>query len=165
MDALKEFGIQWPLLVASILNFFILLFLLKKFLYQPILKVLDERKETIEKSIKNAEFIEQEMIKTEERVRASLKLANEESLKIINRAHQSAEKTKTELTEEANRQATKIIERAKEEIGHEKDEATKAIKHESAALISSALRKIVKDSSRMIDEDKLMRETLEKING
>ncbi len=165
MEALKEFGVQWPLLVASIINFVILLLLLKKFLYAPILKTLDERREMIKKSMENAEFIEKEKKKTEERVKSSLKLANEESLKIINRAHLAAEKSKTDIIDEANQQALKIIERAKEEIGHEKDEATKAIKRESAALISSALRQIVKDSKNLIDEDKLMKDTLEKIDG
>lgn len=163
MEAIKQFGIQWPLLVASVINFFILLFLLKKLLYKPILKVLDERRETIAKSLANAEYIEKEKAKTDERIKSSLKLANEESLKIINRAHQSAEKTKAGIIDEANLQAKKIIERAKEEINHEKEEAKKAIRHESAALIAEALRKIVKDAD--IDEKKLMQETLEKIDG
>lgn len=164
MEALKDFGVQLPLLVASIINFVILLWLLKKFLYQPILKTLDERRETIKKSIENAEFIEAEKKKTEERVKESLKLANEESLKIINRAHQASEKTKTEILDEANNQAKKILERAKAEIEHEKEEATKALKKESAALIAASLRRIVKEKVK-INEDEILGETLEKIDG
>ncbi|MDO8513643.1 MAG: F0F1 ATP synthase subunit B [bacterium] len=163
-ETLKEFGIQWPLLVASILNFLILLFLLKKFLYQPILKVLDERKEIIAKSIENAEAIENERVEMEARVKSSLRLANSEAAKIINQAHKTAEKAKDEIMDTAHRQAEKMLERAKSEIAQERQDTVKAIRKETAGLISNALRKIV-GKSQLTDEDKIIKETLETIDG
>jgi len=52
MEILKEFGIQPTLLLAQIVNFLIILFVLKKFFYKPIIKVLDARKKRIEVSLK-----------------------------------------------------------------------------------------------------------------
>ena len=66
MDILNQFGVQPILLAAQVVNFLILLFILKKFLYGPILKVLDSRKKTIEQSLKNAEEIERRLLETTE---------------------------------------------------------------------------------------------------
>lgn len=164
-ETLKQFGIQWPLLVASIINFVILLYLLKSFLYKPILKVLDERKETIAKSLQNAEEIEKERIKMEERVKSSLRLANEEAMRLIAQAHKTAETSKDQILKEAEKQAEKIAERAKAEIAQEREETTKQIKKETATMISVALKHILKETKGIADEDKLVDEALEKING
>src|SRR3989304_5856480 len=67
MEFLKEFGIQPTLLIAQIVNFLIILFLLKKFFYKPIIKLLDDRKKKIEESLKNAEEIEERLKQTEEK--------------------------------------------------------------------------------------------------
>ena len=58
MDILSQFGVKPILLAAQVVNFLILLFILKKFLYGPILKVLSERRKKIEDSLKNVEEIE-----------------------------------------------------------------------------------------------------------
>ena len=67
MEFLKEFGIQPTLLIAQIVNFLIILFILKKFFYKPIIKLLDDRKKKIEESLKNAELIEERLKQTEEK--------------------------------------------------------------------------------------------------
>ena len=51
MEFLKDFGVNPILLLAQIVNFTVLLILLKKFFYKPILKVLEERKHKIETSV------------------------------------------------------------------------------------------------------------------
>ena len=60
MDILENFGVEPVLLLAQIVNFAILLFILKRFLYKPILKVLEERKNKIETSMKQSEQIQKE---------------------------------------------------------------------------------------------------------
>jgi F-type H+-transporting ATPase subunit b len=66
MDILHEFGVQPILLLAQIVNFAILFFLLRKFLYGPLLKILEQRRNTIKESLKNAEKIEKQLALTEE---------------------------------------------------------------------------------------------------
>src|SRR3990167_6839778 len=66
MDIFENFGIQPTLLFAQIVNFVIILYLLKRFFYKPILKVLDERKKKIEESLRNADLIETKLQKTDE---------------------------------------------------------------------------------------------------
>lgn len=164
-EIVKEFGIQWPLLVASIVNFVILLFLMKKFLYKPVLKILDERKEMIEKSVKTAEQIEKDKEKTEERIKVSLRLANDEAMKVIARSHASAEKAKDAIIKEAEIKAGEIVEQAKEEIKRERERASAELKAESANLISEALKKIIIERKDDIDDERLIKEVAEKIGG
>ena len=76
MEILKNFGIQPTLLLAQIVNFTIILFVLKKFFYKPITKVLEERKRRIEESLKNADEIEAKLQKTAEKTAQILEFGN-----------------------------------------------------------------------------------------
>src|SRR5690349_16624195 len=80
---LSEFGVNPILLAAQIVNFLVVLFILKKLLYKPILKVLEERKKRIEESLTNAEKIQKELEETEIKRQQILDQAIEESKKII----------------------------------------------------------------------------------
>ena len=164
-DVLKSFGVQWPLLVASFINFFILLFLMQKFLYKPILKVLDERKEKIEESLRQAAWIEEEKKKIEEKVKASLKLANQQAIKTIEQAKVAAEKVKADIIEEAHKQSEQVIEKAKAEIKQEQEEAVKMIKKEAAGLVSDSLKKIMTDKAGDETDEKMIKEVLDKVDG
>lgn len=163
-ETIKQFGVQWTLLLASFLNFFILLYLMKRFLYKPVLKVLDERRAIIAKSLEDAKQIEEDKRRTEERLAASMRLANEQALKTLEQAKSAAAKAKAELIAEAETQAKQLIARAKEEIGQEREEAAKALRLEAANLITAAMEKITGDSNGARDE-KMLKEVLEKIDG
>jgi F-type H+-transporting ATPase subunit b len=164
-QTIHDFGIQWPLLVASIVNFLILLYLLKRFLYKPILKVLDERKETIEKSLEYAKLIEEEKKATEEKMKASLRLANEQSIKTLEQANRAAEKIKMEIVGEAEKRAKQLIERAKAEIKQDQEEAAKSVRKEAAGLIAESLKQILNQASLKDLDDKMVKEALERIDG
>src|SRR6476619_1002487 len=87
---LTEFGIQPLLLAAQVVNFLVLLFILNKLLYKPILQMLQTRKDRIAESLKNAEEIENTLAKTEEDREKRLKEATDEAKDIINEATKSA---------------------------------------------------------------------------
>jgi len=65
METLSSLGIDLKILLAQLVNFGILIFLLSKFLYKPVLKMLDQRKKKIAESIKKAEEIEKKEIAIE----------------------------------------------------------------------------------------------------
>lgn len=90
MEILKQFGIQPILLAAQAVNFLILLFILKKFLYKPVLKVLEDRKKKIEDSLKNAEAIEKRLQEVEVQVDKMIAKAAEEGQKILDESKKSA---------------------------------------------------------------------------
>lgn len=125
MEILKQFGVNPLLLAAQVVNFFILLFILKKLLYKPLLKVLEERKRKVEESLKKAEEIEKKLKEiTEQEAEAILKSAREGE-KIINEAGEQA----AQIMERVNKAAEQILLKAT-------DDAKKIIELERETLMS-----------------------------
>ena len=114
MEILNQFGVQPILLAAQVVNFLILLFILKKLLYGPILKVLRKRKETIEQSIKNAEEIEKKLLLTEEEKEKILAKTQAEAQKMLDEIKKEGEVMKEEMRLQAVEQAENIIKKGEQ---------------------------------------------------
>lgn len=159
MNFLSDFGLNPLLLAAQVVNFLLLLFILKKFLYQPILKVLETRKKKIEESLQQAEEIEKKLQETEE-----------QSEKIIARTLQQAQKILDETKEVAaqmladtNKQAEQILLRAQESgrkiLQREKEVLMDQLKENAGRLIFLAFEKITgkqvtkEDQKRLIEKE------------
>jgi len=138
----RDFGINPILLAAQVVNFLILLFILKKFLYGPILKVLAQRREKIEQSLKNAEEIERKLLETSEKIDKMMANATSDAQKIMD----EAKKTGREIIEEAHQKATKgaenIIRRAEETNKMEMEKMMLEAKGEISGLVIMVLRKL-----------------------
>lgn len=142
MEIFNQFGIKPVLLIAQVVNFLILLFILKRFLYKPILKVLEERKKKIAESLKNAEEIENRLLKTNEEVEKILAKALEESQKIIN----ESKETGMGIIEDSKVKAGEIIrkasEQAKEITRLERVKLQQEIKENIAGIVGLVLEKV-----------------------
>jgi F-type H+-transporting ATPase subunit b len=158
MDILSQFGVQPILLLAQIVNFLILLWVLRKILYGPLLKVLRERRETIAESLKNAERIEKKLENIgKEREQALLEAANEAKV-IVDDAAKSASQIIEEAHNRANGDVEKMIDRAQKDMALERDRLHDEIREELADLVVTSLQKIVgktlndSDKKRLIDD-------------
>ncbi len=121
MDALVgQFGINLPLLLAQILNFGILVFVLMKFAYKPILNILDKRRERIENSLKQAKEIEERTRKMEDDITQKLADAKKHAEQIILEAKDIGDKARNEILIQTNKEVSNLIEKAKQEIENEK---------------------------------------------
>ena len=80
MEILENLGIDWKILLAQIINFLVILYLLKRFAYRPFLKILRERKEKIDKGIKRSEEIEKRIqaIKSQKEKEKILEMARKQ---------------------------------------------------------------------------------------
>lgn len=143
MEAINSLGINAKLLIAQIINFLVLLFLLKKFLYGPIVKMLDRRSLTIKKSLDDAKKIEEELKETEEKNQQLLAETREEAKKIIEEAKASAANESKRMVEDAAKQAESQKTKALEEIRQEKEAAKSEIKKEAATLVALASQKVL----------------------
>ncbi len=150
-ELLTKLGIDWKLLVAQIINFLILLFVLYKFAYGPILAILEKRQKKIEKGLKDAEVAGKKLEESEEKQKEILKKARTEAKDIVDKAHKQAEKSKSEIAAEAKGQAEKIIAGAKIEIEQEKQKTIAEIKAEIGGLVVAATEKVIEEK---IDEKK-----------
>ncbi len=97
MDALSKLGIHPLLLIAQIVNFIILLWLLHRFLYKPLLKLFQSRTAKIQEGIKTAEDLKRQAQESESQQKKHLEEARKE-------AHQNADDTTGQPVPTANLQ-------------------------------------------------------------
>lgn len=143
MDAIKNFGIQPTLLLAQIVNFLIILFLLRKFFFGPIVKMLDSRKKRIEESLKNADLIEEKLQKTNEDSKKIIEEAEQNAQRLLSDAKTQAQKIIDKATEEAKKSTSDAMIAAGDQIKAEKEKAVEQVEHEAMIIISSVVKKVL----------------------
>lgn len=142
MDFLEDFGVKPVLLIAQVVNFLILLFILKRFLYKPILKVLEERKKKIAESLKNASEIEKKLEQITEDREKKLQKAAKEAEEIIKEATENADKIITQAHEKAGKDIEKILAKTENEMELEREKLKQEIRAELAHLVELGLKKV-----------------------
>jgi len=145
MELLTKLGIDWKLFVAQIINFLVLLVILYKFLYRPILKMLDDREKKIEKSLKQAEEIEKNLFTSQGEKAKIVQEARNEAGKIIAESREMSEKLREDLTNKAKMEAQNMLEQGKKQLASEKEAMFKEIKGEVADMVKTAAEKILKE--------------------
>ena len=158
-ELLSKLGIDWKLIIAQIVNFLVLLFVLYKFAYGPILGMLEKRQKKIEKGLADADKAQKNLEKSEEKQKEILRKARTEAKDIVEKAHMQAEKSKSEIAVEAKAQSEKILVDAKKQISQEKEKMISEVKSEIGSLVVAATEKIILER---IDEKK-DKELIEKL--
>src|SRR5512137_1898166 len=121
-DSLAKLGFSVPLLVAQVVNFGLLLLLLRLFAYKPIMRMLDERARRIKESLEQAETIKQQSALAEKEMASRLEEAGLEGRRLVEQAMTSGEVVRQKALAEARQEADKLLARARGEINQERDE-------------------------------------------
>nr|MBI5455578.1 F0F1 ATP synthase subunit B [Candidatus Levybacteria bacterium] len=141
MEILKNFGFDPVMLVAQIINFLIIFYLLKRFLYKPVFEMLKKRQDTISNSLKQAEEIKITLEKTIEEEKKILLKAQNEGKNIIDEARLQAIEIAKEIEENAKKQTEKMIVEARQQIEYESKEVESQISEKVSILASEMLTK------------------------
>jgi len=143
MEALSSLGIDWKLLLAQAVNFLILLFILSKLLYKPIVNLLEERKNKIEKGLADAEKSKNNLEKAELDAEKIREKAYKESNEILENAKNEATEETKKIVSKAEKQAEDIRKHAATESLATKDKALKEAKGQISEVVLAALSKTV----------------------
>lgn len=143
MAILNQFGIQPVLLAAQIVNFLIILFVLKRFFYKPIVKMLDDRRKRIEESLQNADLIEEKLQKTEEKTAEILEKARVQAQEIISEAKTAAQTIYDDATKESREAGEQILSLAKLEMAKEKENMKQELEKETMTLVAHVVQKVL----------------------
>jgi F-type H+-transporting ATPase subunit b len=143
MEILKTLGINgWDFTLHTI-NFIVLVFLLTKFLYRPVVSMLDERSRTIRDSMEQAERVRKEAEQAESERATMLADARREIQEMMTRATQTAERIQADARADAQLQAQRIIERAQQEAAAERAQSMSDLRREVAGLAVMAAERII----------------------
>ena len=151
------------LVIWTIITFLVLLFVLKKLAWKPILTALNEREGAIKESLEKAEKAKEAAQKILEENQASLLKAEEESKKIIEQSRQYAQKLKDQMMKDSKEQAQKIIEDASSQIDQKKEAAFDELKTKVAEIVIQAAEKILKENLDKDSHKKLVDRYIEDI--
>ncbi|MBI2098798.1 F0F1 ATP synthase subunit B [Candidatus Uhrbacteria bacterium] len=160
---LEKLGIDWRLFIAQMINFSILLFILYKFLYKPVLGMLERRRETIEKSLEDAKKIEERVVLAAAENEAKIREARIAAGRIVEEASSAAEAVKKEKLLLTRKEVEKIIEQGKEQLAREREEVLRSVREEAGSLVADAVAAVLKDISHEKIDKALIEESLNKI--
>lgn len=156
-------SIHIPDIVWAIINFLILVAILNKFLYKPVTKMLDERKEEVVNNLNKAEQAKEEAEKLKEDYALRIKNAKTEAQEIIARANKLGEETKNEIVTQAKAEAEKVSVKAQEEIRLEKTKALAELRDEVATLAVLAAGKILGKNIELRDHEKMVKDFVKEV--
>ncbi|HHE46396.1 MAG TPA: ATP synthase F0 subunit B [Bacteroidetes bacterium] len=148
------------LMIWTIVSFLILLAVLKKAAWDPILKALDERENGIRENIETARQARDDADRSLEEYRRKLSEAQSEAQNIVAKARQDAERVGEELKTKYKVDAEALIDKAKKQIDLERRAAINQIRAEVAGLAISAAEKVVGKSLDSEDHRRLVMESL-----
>lgn len=153
------------LIFWMLLSFSILLFILKKFAWKPILTSIKDREKSIEHALQAAETARNEMSKIKSDNQKILDEARKESESILKEAREMGETFKQEARKKADEQAVKIIEDARKQIEAEKQSAIEEMKNEIGKLSLEIAEKVLKTNlSSNSEQTKLINNMLNDID-
>ena len=128
---MNQLGITGSLLLSQIVNFVLLMMILRLVLYGPVMKMLDQRKERIAQSMKDAE-----------RVTASAAEAEEEKAQIIEGARREAQDIRAQANRDAERIAQEVRSRAEEDATDIRMKAQQDAEQQVSAALAEANKEI-----------------------
>lgn len=164
MDILDQFDIQPVLLLAQIVNFLIILVVLKKFFYKPIVKMLDDRKNKITESLKNADQISEKLQKTEEKTAEILEKARTQAQEIISEAKTESQRIFDEATKESKEAGEQILARTRLEIAKEKEAMKQEIEKDTMILVTGVVQKVLGKTLKPAEKQNLTQKAINEMS-
>ncbi len=135
--------ISIPDLVFAIVNFLILMAILRKFLWGPVMKTMDERQKGITESLDKAAVAKKEADETHSMLAGEIENARRQAKAIVEEAQQAGEAVKSDIIDQAQKSASDMITRAQAEIERQKTDAIAQLKGEVADLVVMTTGKIL----------------------
>ena len=163
MALFEAFGVDIYKLLAQILSFLLLLYLLNRFLFKRVLALIDERQQKLSQGLKDAEQAARDRELARAEREAAMDEARKEAQAMIARATKIAEDSRNEIVAEARTQAERATERARAEITAEKDRAMAEIRSQVADLALLAAGRLVRREMDEPTQRRLVEEFLDEV--
>ncbi len=149
----------------SIIAFLLLFFLLSRFVFPSIVKILEERERKIDESLRRAEETRAEAERLMAEYKKQLEEAKREAQAIVEQGRKLGESAKEEMIKKAQEEAQKIIEKAQAEIIREKEKAFKELQQKTGDLALIIASRLLAKNLTLEDNRKLIEETLRKVKN
>jgi len=146
-----QLGINWKLFLSQAVNFFILLLILRAFVYKPLLVVIKRRNEKIKEGLEKAQIADIRLKEVDNIAKSRVKSAELESISIIKNTERKAKQLEQKLTEEAEEHQKNLMENIKMNARLQEEESRQNILKEASELVKKIIVKTVELKPEAID--------------
>ena len=151
------------LILWTIITFILLLFILGKVAWKPLVNALQAREQSIRDALLKAEEARKESERLLAENTAAMKRANEETSRILKEGRELAEQMKNEIVAKAHESTKTMMSQAKEDIQREKETALLQLKNEVVDLAMNAAEKIIDETLDEAKQKKLVDKVLQSL--
>jgi len=138
-----KFGVSWPTLIAQMINFCLVAFVLYKFAVKPIAATLDERRQKIADGLQYAEEMKTQLAEAERERAEKIKAASAAAQQLLTESREQAKEMIEQKTQEAAAQAEAIIRKAVEATELERQKMLADVRQEVARLVVATAAKVL----------------------
>ena len=157
------FGVDWPHLLVQVVSFCIVCFVLYRFAYRPILKMLEARRQQIAQGLANAEQIKAELSRTEAQRQEVMAKANVQANKLIEEARAAASRLREQETQKAIAAAEQIVAKAREAAAQDYARMLAELKREVGRLVVQATATVTGKILTPEDQRRLAEDTVKEL--
>lgn len=140
---MDKLGIEPLQLLTQTFNFFVMVIVLTKFLYKPILKALEERKKKIEEGLQYAEEMKEELAKNEKVREDIINKAKDEAKKIVEEGKKTGSRLEEEIIAKAQMEAKNILEKGRQEIELERLKMEKDLRSQTIYIVFDVVEAVL----------------------
>jgi F-type H+-transporting ATPase subunit b len=153
------------LFIWTILTFLVLLTLLAKFAWRPLLRALESRQELIRKSLDDAQLAKQELERLQQESAQIIRQARVDADAVVAQSRSDAARLRDEMRQKAKSEADGIVRNAERQIQLETQRALQQIRHEAVELSVMIASKILRRTLTKEDNEKLIEEALKQVDS
>lgn len=146
LDTLGKVGFDWRMGLFNLVNFFIVVLILKKFLFAPITKVINDRQDKARDAVQNFQKAKTELQMAERKAQDMLDEAKGQANTIVEKSHETAKAQADKLKVAAKEEIEALIAQAKKNIAADKAEMKDALRAETVALVLQVAEKLLGDN-------------------
>ena len=151
LDILSKIGFNWQMALANLVNFLIIFWLLKRFAFEPLKKILKERADKIDKGLEDAKKTETEFTMAKQKSSEYLAEARATAQEIVTKAHDQSKKMLVKAKADTESQTQALVQEARELIAKEKQQMTADLEAKTVDIALLVAEKILREK---IDSDR-----------
>ncbi len=158
---IATFHIDLPLIIAQMVNFAIVLFVLYYFALKPLMKVMEKRSQDIADGLENAELSKKRLIQADVERDSITNDAQKNAKEIITQAHQLNEEERNKIISDGKQEKQRIVDQASQVIESNKKKAEQAFRAESAEMLTKSMESLLRNYVQSGKGEKLINEIID----
>lgn len=159
----EQFGVDWPHFIAQLLTMLVVLYVLNRYAYKPLLDLLEERRRRIAESMAQAEQVKQELAKAQEAREKIIADAGKQAQQLIDEARAAAQRQGDQQLQQAIAQAEALIAKAREATDLDRQRMLTELKREVGRLVVETTGKVTGKVLTAEDQRRLAEETAKQL--